>query len=154
MIGRPVFALACIATGILLCPILHAEPQESSPPEQKAQEKTAQGPVMEADPSAQYLEKGFRHLYELNFDGARVEFFAYQKSRPDDPLGKAAEAASYLFEQFNAKGVLTSEFFLSDAKFLGGVDGDASQNQNPAFVEANNRARELAKRRLKSNPHD
>jgi hypothetical protein len=69
-------------------------------------------------------------------------------------MGKAAEAASYLFEQFNAKGVLTSEFFLSDAKFLGGVDGDASQNQNPAFLEANNRARELAKRRLKSNPRD
>src|ERR1700690_4337000 len=123
---RPIFVLACIATGILSCPILHAEPQESVQPEQKAQEKTAQGPVMEADPSAQYLERGFRRLYELNFDGARIEFFAYQKSRPDDPLGKAAEAASYLFEQFNAKGVLTSEFFLNDEKFLGGVEGSAA----------------------------
>ena len=111
-------------------------------------------PVMEADPSAQYLEKGFQHLYELNFDGARVEFFAYQKSRPDDPLGKAAEAASYLFEQFNAKGVLTSEFFLSDAKFLGGVEGAAAQNQNAAFITANGKAREMAKLRLKSNSHD
>jgi len=109
---------------------------------------------MEADPSVALMEKGFQRLYELNFNGARVEFSAYQKNLPDDPMGKAAEAASYLFEQFNAKGVLTSEFFLSDAKFLGGVDGDASQNQNPAFLQANNRARELAKRRLKSNPHD
>lgn len=109
---------------------------------------------MEADPSAQYLEIGFQRLYELNFDGARVEFFSYQKSRPDDPLGKAAEAASYLFEQFNAKGVLTSEFFLSDAKFLGGVDGGAAQNQNPAFMTANSRARDMAKVRLKSNPRD
>jgi hypothetical protein len=123
-------------------------------PEPKAQEKSAQGPVMEADPSAQYLEKGFQRLYELNFDGARVEFFAYQKSRPDDPMGKAAEAASYLFEQFNAKGVLTSEFFLSDAKFLGGVEGAASQNQNAAFMTANGKAREMAKLRLKSNSHD
>jgi hypothetical protein len=154
MIGRPIFVLACIAAGILLCPVLHSEPQESSQPEQKSQEKSAPVPVMEADPSAQYLEKGFQHLYELNFDGARVEFFAYQKSRPDDPLGKAAEAASYLFEQFNAKGVLTSEFFLSDAKFLGGVEGAAAQNQNAAFITANGKAREMAKLRLKSNSHD
>jgi len=154
MIGRPIFVLACIAAGILLCPVLRSEPQESSQPEQKAQEKSAQVPVMEADPSAQYLEKGFQRLYELNFDGARVEFFAYQKSRPDDPLGKAAEAASYLFEQFNAKGVLTSEFFLSDAKFLGGVEGAAAQNQNAAFITANGKAREMAKLRLKSNPRD
>ena len=58
-ITRPIFVLACIATGILLCPILRAEPQESSQPGQKAQEKSASVPVMEADPSAQYLEKGF-----------------------------------------------------------------------------------------------
>src|SRR6202021_1639617 len=130
---RPIFVLACIATGILLCPIFRAEPQESPQPGQKAQE-SGSVPGMEADPSAQYLEKGFQHLYELNFDGARVEFFAYQKSRPDDPLGKAAEAARYLFEQFNAKGVLTSKFFLSDAKFLGGGEGGAAQNQNAPFI--------------------
>jgi hypothetical protein len=90
----------------------------------------------------------------LNFDGARAEFLAYEKDRPDDPMGKAAEAASYLFEQFNAKGVLTSDFFLNDSKFLGGVDGTALQNKNAAFLEANNQARYLAKERLRSNPRD
>src|SRR5271155_2129781 len=85
-------------------------------------------PVMEADPSVKLLESGYKHLYELNFEAGRKDFLEYQKARPDDPLGKASEAASYLFEQFNTKGVLTSDFFLSDAKFLGGVDGNASQN--------------------------
>jgi hypothetical protein len=145
--------VAIIVLAIALCPVLSAGPQQS---EQSAAQQAAppQVPVMEADPSVGLMEKGFQYLYELNFDGARVEFLAYQKNLPDDPMGKAAEAASYLFEQFNAKGILTSDFFLNDAKFLGGVDGSASQNQNPKFVEANNRARELAKRRLKSNPHD
>jgi hypothetical protein len=111
-------------------------------------------PVMEADPSAQLLESGYKHLYELNFHAGRKDFQAYEKMRPDDPLGKASEAASYLFEQFNAKGVLTSEFFLSDEKFLGGVDGTASQNKNAAFLAANTQAREQAKARIKANPKD
>jgi len=111
-------------------------------------------PVIEADPSAKLLESGYKHLYELNFDAARKDFQAYQKARPDDPLGKASEAASYLFEQFNTKGVLTSEFFLNDDKFLGGVEGTAAQNKNTAFLEANNAAREQAKARIKRNPRD
>jgi hypothetical protein len=114
----------------------------------------SQVPVMEADPSAKLLESGYRHLYELNFSEARIDFAAYQKARPDDPLGKASEAASYLFEQFHARGVLTSEFFVNDATFLGGVSGTAEQNHNAGFMAANTQAREQAKTLLKSNPHD
>jgi hypothetical protein len=110
--------------------------------------------VMEADTSARMLESGYRHLYELNFEAGRKDFLEYQKMRPDDPLGKASEAASYLFEQFNQKGVLTSEFFLNDEKFLGGVEGSGAANKNPAFLLANNQAREQAKARIKTNPKD
>lgn len=109
---------------------------------------------MEADPSLKLLESGYRHLYELNFTAARVDFVSYQKERPEDPLGKASEAASYLFEQFHARGVLTSEFFVNDQTFLGGVPGSAEQNHNAGFVEANTQAREQAKKLLKSNPKD
>ncbi len=147
------FLITFVAAGITLCPALSAGPRVSD--QAAAQNATpSQAPVMEPDPSVGLMEKGFQRLYELNFDGARVEFRAYQKNLPDDPMGKAAEAASYLFEEFNAKGILTSDFFLNDAKFLGGADGTAAQNQNPAFVEANNQARDLAKRRLKLNPRD
>jgi len=105
------------------------------------------------DPTA-LLDTGFRHLYELNFQGARQDFGNYQKQRPEDPLGKAAEAVSYLFEEFNDKGVLTSEFFLNDSRFLGGISGSPAANRNVAFLEANNQARELAKKRMKLDPHD
>jgi hypothetical protein len=113
-----------------------------------------QTPVMEADPSAHFLESGYRHLYELNFVEARADFTSYQKARPDDPLGKASEAASYLFEQFHQRGVLTSEFFVNDATFLGGVSGTAEQNHNEGFVNSNNQAREQAKKLLKTDPNN
>ncbi len=100
------------------------------------------------------LDSGFRQLYELNFEGARGQFLSYQKAQPDDPMGKAAEAACYLYEQFNAKGVFTSEFFLNDSKFLGGAEGSAAQNRNDAFLNANESARGMAKEQLKSKPGD
>lgn len=109
---------------------------------------------MEADPSAEYLESGFRHLYGLDFKAAREEFIDYQKAHPDDPMGKAAEAASYLYEEFNDKGVLSSEFFLNDARFLGGVEGTAAENRNSQFLTTNHLAREMAKTHLKANPGD
>src|ERR1700691_4120939 len=148
--------LVFTATAIVLCPALSAGSHKSGQTEQNPEQKApaSQGPVMEPDPSVALMEKGFQRLYELNFNGARVEFLAYQKNLPDDPMGKASEAASHLFEQFNAKGVLTSEFFLSDDKFLGGVDGTAAQNRNAAFLQANGAAREQAKARIKANPKD
>jgi hypothetical protein len=143
----------CIAAGILaFLPVagaaVAATQNTLEPP------KPEQAPVMEADTSSKLLESGYRHLYELNFTAARMDFVSYQKERPEDPLGKASEAASYLFEQFHARGVLTSEFFVNDQTFLGGVPGSAEQNHNAGFVEANTRAREQAKKLLKSNPKD
>ncbi len=147
-IGAGLFAIAAFSPAF-------AAPQNTSEQNVVAEPpKPAQGATIEADPSANLLESGYRHLYELNFDAARVDFFDYQKQRPDDPLGKASEAASYLFEQFHTRGVLTSEFFVNDETFLGGVPGTAEQNRNPEFVAANSQAREQAKRILRTNPND
>ncbi len=100
------------------------------------------------------LDNGFNELYRLNFRGAREEFLSYEKMQPGDPLGKVAEAASYLYEEFNDKGVFTSAFFLDDSKFLGGVDGKPSENRNDAFMSVNEQAREMAQGVLQSNPRD
>jgi hypothetical protein len=143
----------CVGAGLLavsaLYPLMVAAQNAVEEPV-----KTAQGEVLESNPSANLLESGYKHLYELNFTAARTDFVDYQKAEPNDPLGKASEAASYLFEQFHARGVLTSEFFVHDETFLGGVPGTAEQNRNPEFVEANSRAREQAKILLKANPND
>jgi hypothetical protein len=108
------------------------------------------------EPSApvSLLDAGFHDLYNLDFKAGRAEFLEYQKLEPKDPVGKAAEAASYLYEEFNAKGIFTSEFFLSDQKFLNGAAGTPAENRNDAFLEANRAAREMANERLKADPRD
>ncbi len=122
----------CLAVG--LWPVARAGAQEA--PAAKHE------PVLEADTSSKFLDTGFKKLYELDFDGARVDFKEYQRIRPDDPMGKAAEAASYLYQQFDTKGILSSEFFLNDERFLGGAEGSPSQNRNaPLKRQCMNRAR-------------
>ena len=65
------------------------------------------------------LDAGFRLLYELKFEEARTHFEVWRKSHPEDRVGSASEAASYLFEECYRQGVLTSGFFLDDKRFLG-----------------------------------
>ena len=100
------------------------------------------------------IEAAFRRMYELRFDEARAEILAYRTAHPDDPFGAVAEAASYLFEEFDREGVLTSEFFLDDDRFLGGIPGKPDPGRREAFLAANNRAREMARRRVDSSPDD
>jgi hypothetical protein len=110
--------------------------------------------LTQAPPPSALLDTGFRKLYELNFKGARADFVSYENLQQDDPLGTAAEAASYLYEEFNDKGVFTSSFFLNDAKFLNGAAGNPTENRNDAFLQANRRARDMAAKQLKAKPRD
>src|SRR5580765_4441451 len=93
-------------------------------------------------------------MYELRFDDARGEIASYRQVHPNDALGAAAEAASYLFEQFNHQGVLTSAFFLDDERFLGGIQGQPDPRLSASFLAANESARTMARERMKSNPDD
>ena len=100
------------------------------------------------------LDAGFHLLYELKPQEARNQFEAWQKSHPDDPLGSASEAASYLFEECYRQAVLTSEFFLDDKRFLGKIPLKPDPKLRAAFFAADQRAQDLAQLRLKTNPND
>jgi len=100
------------------------------------------------------IEAGFHLLYQLKFPEARAQFSAWEKARPDDPLGSSSKAAGYLFEEFYAQGVLTSEFFLDDKLLLGGATGEGNEARRAAFLAANKRALDLAWRQLRSDPQD
>jgi hypothetical protein len=100
------------------------------------------------------IDAGFRLLYELKFTEARATFKGWESRHPGEALGPAAEAASYLFQEFDRQGVLTSEFFLDDDRLLGGVKGAPDPQVRDAFGAAVRRAQELARARLKSNSRD
>ena len=100
------------------------------------------------------LDAGFHLLYELKPEEARAQFEAWQKSHPEDPLGSASEAAAYLFEECYRQGVLTSEFFLDNKRFLGKVAVRPDPQLRAAFFAADKQAQDLAQLRLKANPDD
>lgn len=100
------------------------------------------------------LDAGFRLLYELKLEEALTQFEKWQKSHPQDPLGSASEAASYLFEECYRQGVLTSEFFLDDKRFLGKVPLKPDPQLRAAFFAADRQAQDLAQLQLKANPDD
>ena len=100
------------------------------------------------------LEAGFHLLYEMKPAKARNQFEAWQKSHPEDPLGSASEAASYLFEECYRQGVLTSEFFLDDKRFLGKIPLKPDPELRAAFFAEDQQAQNLAQRGLKTNPED
>jgi hypothetical protein len=99
-------------------------------------------------------DEGFRLLYELQFEQARARFLAWQETHPEDELGYAWLAASYLFQELYEQGVLTSEFFLDDERLLGGIRGRPDAHQGSAFRTAVMRTEELARRRLRTNSRD
>ena len=67
--------------------------------------------------SAPHLDAGFESLYDLNFDAAQAQFSDWKARYPDDPLGPAAAASAYLFQEFDRLGVLQSELFREDPAF-------------------------------------
>jgi len=52
-----------------------------------------------------------------------------------EPFGEVALAASYLFEELSRQGVLTSDFFLNEKKFLRGIDGSPDPERMSHFRE-------------------
>jgi hypothetical protein len=100
------------------------------------------------------LEAGFHFLYELKVEEAHPQFATWQKLHPEDPLGSASQAAGYLFEECYRQGVLTSEFFLNNKRFLGKIPLKPDAALRTAFFEAVKQAQELAQLRLNTTPDD
>lgn len=111
-------------------------------------------PVLAASHSSGKLDSGFSAMYELDFPQARAIFSSYIQKHPDDPMGQAAMAASYLFQEFNKQGILTSSFFLSDKKLLGGIPNARPDADQHNFLRTDDQARQMAEKRLKIHPHD
>lgn len=100
------------------------------------------------------LQQGFRLLYEQKFPQAREIFEKWAAQNPTEPFGQVAIAASYLFEEFYVQRVLTSDYFLDDKRFLGGITGKPDPARIQGFDTAVTKARQLAFERLKKSPRD
>jgi len=108
-------------------------------------------PAFGSDPE---LKNGYNLLYEQKFPEARVVFQEWAAKNPTEPFGQLSIAASYLFEEFYRQQVLTSDYFLDDKRFLGGITGTPDPDRIKNFEDATAKARALAAQRLKKNKRD
>jgi len=108
-------------------------------------------PAFSSDPD---LKAGFDLLYEQKFPEARNVFQEWAAKNPTEPFGQVAIAASYLFEEFFRQQVLTSDYFLNDKRFLGGITGTPDPGRIKGFDDATSKARALAAQKLKQNKRD
>jgi len=136
----------------LICSLLCIELVAGGVDVRAAQAASGQAPIEALH--VPELDAGFHLLYELKLEEARNQFEVLQKSHPEDPLGSAAEAAAYLFEECYRQGVLTSEFFLDDKRFLGKIPLKPDPDLRAAFFAADKKAQDLAQLQLKSNPDE
>jgi hypothetical protein len=100
------------------------------------------------------LSSGFRQLYIQKFPEARARFEDWESQHSDEPFGQVAIAASYLFEEFYRQGVLTSDFFLNEKRFLHGIEGKPDAQRMRGFDDAIRNARKLSAQRLAKTPND
>jgi hypothetical protein len=100
------------------------------------------------------LSAGFDLLYQQKFTEAREAFASWEARNPTQPFGKVAISASYLFEELYRQGVLSSDFFLNEKRFLHGIEGKPDPERMNRFREAVAQARQLAHERQQNDPKD
>jgi len=138
-------SLRAVAALLLLVPLTAVSPPGAAPP------AVADGAAFRPTPD---LEAGYRFLYEQKFPESRERFAAWSRENPGDPMGDVSLAAGYLFEEFYRQGIMTSDYFLDDDKFLHGIEGKPDAARLKAFHEALARAGQSASRRLRKDPSD
>src|SRR6202008_3919991 len=110
-----------------------------------ARETPGESPAFTTVPE---LSAGFDLLYRQRFAEAREAFANWESRNPEQPFGQVAIAAGYLFEELSRQGVLSSDFFLNEKRFLNGIEGKPDAERMRSFEEAIALARKLAKKRL------
>jgi hypothetical protein len=63
------------------------------------------------------INRGYRQMYNLDFDEAHKTFVQWEREYPADPLGPVSNAAAYLFAEFDRLNILHSEFFVDTSIF-------------------------------------
>lgn len=75
-------------------------------------------PALLASPNIDpVVERGYRQMYDLNFDQAHKTFVQWEQDHPADPLGPASNAAAYLYAEFDRLKILQAELFVDDSVF-------------------------------------
>lgn len=106
---------------------------------------------MHASPA---LDEAFYRLYNFDFAGSQKVARSYTERSPEDPMGHAARAASYLFSELHRLNLLGREFMTSDDRIRSKEKIIAKEVAQAEFQKAAAEARRLAEAVLRKNPGD
>jgi hypothetical protein len=100
------------------------------------------------------IDRGYRQMYDLNFDEAHKTFAQWERDHPADPIGPVSNAAAYLFAEFDRLNILHSEFFVENSMFhhRPKVTPDAGVRQS--FDQELDKSSGLSDKILTQNPDD
>ncbi|MGH9431092.1 MAG: hypothetical protein ACRD3T_06070 [Terriglobia bacterium] len=100
------------------------------------------------------LDLGFRQMYNLQFSDAHKTFYEWEQTHSNDPLGPTADAAAYLFSEFDRLGILQSDLFVNDKKFGKRQVERPNPAVKKAFESALDKSARLAAAALAKSPQD
>lgn len=100
------------------------------------------------------LDRGFRQMYNLQFAEAHVTFGEWERTHPSDPMGPVADAAAFLFAEFDRLRILQAEFFTDDAGFLNGQRPAPDSSVKKRFEDALGRSERMSATALARNSND
>jgi hypothetical protein len=111
--------------------------------------------VHRAEAQGSLLDRGYRHMYNLDFADAHRAFRDWERAHPEDPMGPVSDAAAYLFSEFDRMRILQSEFFTDDRSFF---SREKALNPDPAvkrdFEQTLAQGEKLASAALSKSPND
>jgi hypothetical protein len=100
------------------------------------------------------LDRGYRQMYNLQFDSAHRTFGEYAKMHPEDPMAPLSNAAAWLFSEFDRLKILQSEFWVEDQPFLDFHKPPADPAVKKQFEQDLTRTQRLVDAALRKNPDD
>jgi hypothetical protein len=100
------------------------------------------------------LNQGYLQMYDRQFGAAHQTFVDYARTRPDDPLAPASDAAAYLFGEFDRLHILQSEFFVHDENFVRAKKLEPDPAVRRTFNATLDHAQKLASGVLATKPQD
>ena len=98
------------------------------------------------------LDAGFRQMYNLDFAAAHKTFECWQQLHPEDPLGFAANAAAFLFGEFDRLHILELDLFTDNNRLEALDKGSPDPKIKAAFESQLNKADEFMKKILADTP--
>jgi hypothetical protein len=99
-------------------------------------------------------EAALARMYNFDFPDALQILSQWNQAHPEDPLGHALGAATYLFSEFARLHILDGEFFEDDKRIVEKQGATPDPKIRASFYKEIDKAKQLAQARLKKDPND